>query len=44
MLYLWLIAWLVEETPEIVFSPPNNWAIALIICAVMSFSISLKER
>lgn len=37
MLIIWLIVWLLNETPAVQFAGGdlNNWAIALIICVVV---------
>lgn len=33
MTLIWLIFWLVEDTPEVAFQPdPNSWAIGLLVC------------
>jgi hypothetical protein len=29
---LWLILWLVSETPEVSLSPLNDWAVGLAVC------------
>lgn len=38
MTILWLIVWLVKDTPSL--HQWNNWLIALIICAVLDLSNS----
>ena len=36
MLVIWLIVWLVKDTPHVDFSGEwNNWAIALVICGAL---------
>ena len=36
MTVLWLIFWLLDGTPDVVFSGQwNNWAIALVICLAL---------
>lgn len=36
MTFLWLIVWLLKDTPSVDFSGEwNNWAIALVVCAVI---------
>lgn len=32
MTILWLLVWLINETPQVIFNPPNNWLIGLGIC------------
>lgn len=32
---LWLIVWLIAETPTVSFQPTNDWAIGLIVCIVL---------
>jgi len=33
MTVIWLIVWLLAQTPDVaVFGPWNNWGIALVVC------------
>lgn len=33
---LWLIVWLIQDTPELTFSPEvNNWVIGLMVCVAL---------
>jgi hypothetical protein len=34
-LIIWLIVWLVMGTPAVSFTPPNAWAITLIIVIIL---------
>lgn len=35
MTVLWLIVWVVGNTPAVTFNPPNNWGVALGVCLVV---------
>jgi hypothetical protein len=39
LLIIWLIVWLIQGTPHIVFWEPNSWAIALYVCAAISILV-----
>lgn len=35
MTILWLIIWMLSNTPQVMFSPLNNWGIALLVCILI---------
>ena len=35
MLLIWLLVWVLNDTPTVAFSPINGWALALIICGII---------
>lgn len=42
MTFLWLILWLLSDTPKI--EQWNNWAIALIVCVIIDFMGGSETR